>query len=131
MTKISLQRVTCVFMVSILMSACVVHHPVHRHPGKHRTKVVVKAPKTVHIVSVPKTAHRVHWQGHSYYVHKGLFYKSHKHGYIKVVPPAGLTIKVLPAGFVKVKHRGRWHFHHNGVYLRWNTGLKAYVVVGG
>lgn len=123
--KISYLGPLIIVGLSLIVSGCVVHKTHHR---PHAKKVVVKKGPVTHIVSIPRSSRVVVHGSRKYYVHNGHFYQTKNHGHIKVRPPAGLTVQVLPSGFVKIKRNGIWYYHHKGVYLRWHAKRKVYIV---
>lgn len=127
---VSLKSIQSIVVVISLLSlaSCVVHsHPPHKSVRGH--KVALKKRNAVRVVSIKTPDQKVYWDGHWYFIHQGHFFKKEQLGYIRVSPPIGLTVKVLPRQFVRVKLNGQWRYNYSGVHLRWNSAHKSYVVI--
>ena len=127
---ISSKSIKFVLVAISLLSlvSCVVHsHPPHKGARGH--KVALKKRNAVRVISIKTPDQKVYWNGHWYFVHQGFFFKKEQHGYIRVSPPIGLTVKVLPRQFVRVKLNGQWRYNYSGVHFRWNNVDKSYVVI--
>lgn len=51
-----------------------------------------------------------------YYGNKGFYYKRINNNYVKVAPPIGLRINVLPIGYINVVLGGQTYFYFEGTY---------------
>ncbi len=128
----ALKVLFCISVGLFGLSACVAHHP-HRHKtvshGPAIKKVAVVSPSHNKVIHLPHTARVLRWKNRDWYFHEGRFYQPHLDGFILTTPPIGMTIQVLPPGFVKVKLNGQWFYHQHDVYLQWNSDKRHYVVV--
>jgi hypothetical protein len=52
----------------------------------------------------------------NYYYKSGLFYSLFNNEYVKVAAPIGLTVNVLPQGYVSISLNGRNHYYYEGTY---------------
>ena len=115
-----------VVVISLLsLVSCVVHsHPPHR-----AHKVALKKKQSAKTVVIKVPDQKVFWDGRWYFIHNGHFFKKSRHGFIRISPPVGLTVRVLPRQFVRVKLNGKWRYNYGGVHFRWDAAEKTYIVV--
>ena len=58
----------------------------------------------------------------NYFYNSGVFYRKYNNNLVKVAPPSGLRINVLPEGYVKVLINNRNYFYFEGTfYLKSNN----------
>ncbi|RKD92398.1 DUF6515 family protein [Mangrovibacterium diazotrophicum] len=53
-----------------------------------------------------------------YYAQSGVYYRKYNDNYIKVAPPVGLNVQVLPQGSLKIVIGNRNYFYFEGVYYQ-------------
>jgi len=54
-----------------------------------------------------------------FYYNSGVFYRKYNSNYVKVAPPVGLRIQVIPSGYIKVAVNNKNYFYFEGTfYLR-------------
>ena len=99
----------------------VVHSP--RGTVVYRHSVVVRP-----IPRLPASAVIVHYHNNPYYFHAGVFYIPRAGAYIRVVPPAGIRLAVLPVGYRRIVIGSAAYFYYNGVFYTPVPG-NEYVVV--
>ena len=66
--------------------------------------------------AVPRNNTVVVYSGVSYRYANGCYYKPHRSGFVVVMPPVGLRVRVLPVGYTNVVIGGRAYFYFGGVY---------------
>jgi len=90
-----------------------------------KSKVTYKKsePKVVAVRSAGHSQMKeVSYNNRNYYYNSGVFYKKYNNNLVKVSPPSGLRINILPEGYVRVAINNRNYFYFEGTfYLRSNN----------
>lgn len=92
------------------------------------TVVYRKRPVVRPVRRLPATAVVVRHSGNSYYFNAGAFYTLRGGVYVRVVPPVGIRVAVLPAEYVRVVVGARPFFYFSGIFYAL-TETREYVVV--
>jgi hypothetical protein len=93
-----------------------------------RTVVYRKHPVVKPVRRLPRTAVVVHHAGSPFYFSSGVFYASRSGVYVRVAPPVGVRVTVLPVGFVRISIGAIPYFYFGGVFYT-ATPQREYVVV--
>ena len=104
-------------------------HRWHRHYWRHHH----------HHRHFPRLGHRIHrlprgffgitFGGARFYVHRGIFHRPARTGFVVVKAPYGVVIGVLPQGY-RIIHRGpHTYYHYNDTYYAKNRSGSGYVVI--
>jgi len=78
--------------------------------------------------NLPQSAVVIRHRNVPYYFHGGTFYVSNNGVYIRTVPPVGIRIAALPAGYVRVVVGPRVFFYAGGIFYTLDEASKEYVV---
>ncbi len=54
----------------------------------------------------------------NYYYNSGVFYRKYNNNFVKVAPPTGLRISILPEGHIRVAINSRNYFYFEGTFYR-------------
>lgn len=77
---------------------------------------------------VPRAAVSVHFGGHPYYFHEGIWYRHYGPRFTVIAPPIGLVAPVLPPFYSTVWVRGIPYYYANDTYYVWEAQRRGYVV---
>lgn len=95
--------------------------------SRSQVKYRTTTPKVVAVRSQAEpNAQMIKHDNKDYYVQSGRYYRKYNDNYIKVAPPVGLSISVLPQGSLKVVIGNRNYFYFEGVYYQ--PSSNGYVV---
>ena len=92
------------------------------------TVVYRKHPVVKPVRRLPRTAVVVHHAGSPFYFSSGVFYASRSGVYVRVAPPVGVRVTVLPVGFIRISIGAIPYFYFGGVFYT-ATPQREYVVV--
>ena len=96
--------------------------------GPRGTVVYRKKPVVRTVRSLPQSAVVIRYRNVPYYYHDGVFYVSNNGVYVRSVPPVGIRIAALPAGYVRVVVGPRVFFYAGGIFYILDEASKEYVV---
>jgi len=87
----------------------------------NRNKVTYRS-KNPKVVAVRSQNHAnaevIKKDNRSYYYQSGSYYRKYNDNYIKVAPPVGLSVRVLPVGSLRIVIGNRSYFYFEGVYYQ-------------
>ena len=67
------------------------------------------------------------YKNQQYYYNSGIYYRYYNNNYVRIAPPFGLRISILPAGYVNITMGNQMYYYYEGAYY---TGYPDnYVVV--
>lgn len=92
------------------------------------TVVYRKQPVVRPVRRMPRTTVVVHHNGSPFYFNGGVFYASRSGAYIRVAPPVGIRVAILPVGYVRVVVGPTPFFYFGGTFYV-ATEQQEYVVV--
>lgn len=58
----------------------------------------------------------INYNNKNYYYDSGNYYRRYNNNYVKIAPPSGLRVKVLPRGYISISINNRKYFYFEGVY---------------
>ncbi len=97
--------------------------------GVRGTAVYRKAPPMAHMVRrVPANAVVVRHRNLPYYYHRGIFYASRNGVYVHVVPPVGIRVAALPAGYFRLVVGPSVFFYASGIFYTQDISSGEYLV---
>jgi len=99
----------------------VVHSP--RGTVVYRNPVVVRP-----VTRLPASAVAIHYRNTPYYFNAGVFYVSQSGAYVRVAPPVGIRLAVLPTGYARVVIGTVPYYYYSGIFYTSAPG-NEYVVV--
>jgi len=86
-----------------------------------RNQVIYRS-KSPNVVAVRSQNHAnaevIKKDNKSYYYESGSYYRKYNDNYIKVAPPVGLSVRVLPEGSLRIVIGNRNYFYFEGVYYQ-------------
>lgn len=68
------------------------------------------------VAQLPSGYRQIHHRESDYYYARGAWYRPQGAGFIIVMPPIGLSIPVLPGGYITVIIGGRPYYRYNDIY---------------
>ncbi len=95
---------------------------------QQKEEVVKKAEPKKSNQKLPAKATEVKHKNSSYYQDGSKFYKKEGRGYIETMPPAGINVPKLGAGYKTFKYKNVNYFCLNGIIYK-KAGTRGYVVV--
>ncbi len=96
--------------------------------GPRGTVVYRKNPVVRTIRNLPQSAVVIRYRNVPYSYHDGTFYVSNNGVYVRSVPPVGIRIAALPAGYVRIVVGPRVFFYAGGIFYTLDEASKEYVV---
>jgi len=96
--------------------------------GPRGTVVYRKRPVARPVRRLPRSAVVVRYRNVPYYYHGGLFYVSRNGVYVRTVPPVGIRIVALPAGYVQVVVGPQVFFYAGGIFYILDEASREYAV---
>jgi len=95
--------------------------PLHE-PGRQQQSAPARAPAQPQmrpgnkVAQLPSGYRQIHHRESDYYYARGAWYRPQGAGFIIVMPPIGLSIPVLPGGYITVIIGGRPYYRYNDIY---------------
>ena len=78
---------------------------------------------------LPPDHRTFHFHNDPFFYHGGHFYHHHNNGYIRVRPPIGLRLDILPDGYSRVYFGGMPYYYYDDTYYDYVPAEKVYIVV--
>ncbi|MEH6566198.1 MAG: DUF6515 family protein [Halopseudomonas sp.] len=79
------------------------------------------------IGQLPSGYRQIHHREQDYYYARGAWYRPYSGGFVVVMPPVGLSIPILPDGYITLTIGGRPYYRYNDVY--YTRRGNSYVVI--
>ncbi|GET28498.1 DUF6515 family protein [Prolixibacter sp. SD074] len=96
--------------------------------GPRGTVVYRKKPVVRTVRRLPRRAVVIRYRNVPYYYHGGMFYVSRNGVYVRSVPPVGIRVAALPAGYVRVVVGPRVFFYAGGIFYILDEASREYAV---
>jgi hypothetical protein len=96
--------------------------------GPRGTVVYRKRPVVRTVRRLPRQAVDIRYRNVPYYYHGGVFYVASNGVYVRTVPPVGIRVAVLPAGYVRVIAGPSVFFYYEGIFYTQVEADGEYVV---